>query len=175
MSWTSFRRRGETLRDVIAVADLHRDGILPTDIDTRGAFADEIDLLGALHLRWHTRLAGRIDYELTRQPHDLDGAVIDAWHACADELPGARTILDHYRAHPSSSKMERMLEKAVGKEHLMLAVMAGRAGAGEHQELAKTVGARIELAARTSYVPDRPATRPERPTMLGRLRAAIAA
>lgn len=175
MSWTSFRRRGEVLREVIAAADMRRDGKLPLDVQgVDHAFADELDLLGALHLRWYTRLSGRIERELLSQPDDRDGAVIDAWHKTADELPGVRTVLDRHRYAPKSQRMAKMLETAVGKEHLMLAVISGRASAFEHEASAKTVGARIELAARTSYRPTVAAARRARPTMFGRLRAAIA-
>ena len=34
------------------------------------------------------------------QPMDLEQAVVTAWQATADELPGVRPILDHYRAEP---------------------------------------------------------------------------
>ena len=33
MTWTSFHSRGEILRDVIAVANQRRDGLLPMDVD----------------------------------------------------------------------------------------------------------------------------------------------
>src|SRR6478735_9993425 len=73
MTWTSFHRRGDVLRDVIAVADQRRDGTLPRDVDGVSAtFADDLDLLGALQLKWHTRLAGRIDREQMHQPMDLE-------------------------------------------------------------------------------------------------------
>src|SRR5687768_14437207 len=59
MTWNAFRSRGEILRDVTAVADDRRDGALPWDVaGVPAVFADELDLLGALQLRWHTRLAG---------------------------------------------------------------------------------------------------------------------
>src|SRR5690349_9483754 len=98
MTWTSFHRRGEILRDVIASANRRRDGLLPTDLPgVADAFADEQELLGALLLRWHTRLAGRIERELAAQPMELEEAVVAAWHATADELPGVRLVLDHER------------------------------------------------------------------------------
>ena len=55
MTWTSFHRRGEILRDVIASANRRRDGRLPMDlIGVAETFGDELSLLGALQLRWHT-------------------------------------------------------------------------------------------------------------------------
>ena len=33
MTWTSFHRRGDVLRDVIAAADQRLDGTLPRDVD----------------------------------------------------------------------------------------------------------------------------------------------
>ena len=94
-------------------------------------FRDELTLLGALTLRWHTRLAGRIERELSTQPMDLEGAVIDAWRATADELPGVLAILDHYRAEPLDDAMATAMTTSAGKEHVLLAVMAGRSSGGD--------------------------------------------
>ncbi len=89
MTWKAFHNRGEILRAVTATADARLDGLLPMDVPgVSETFADELDLLGALQLRWHTRLAGRIERELMRQPMDLEQAVVTAWQATADELPG---------------------------------------------------------------------------------------
>ena len=101
MTWTSFHNRGEILRTVIHAADERLDGALPLDLDgVRETFADELDLLGALQLKWHTRLSGRIERELMSQPMDLEAAVVSAWHRTADELPGVRAILDRHRPAP---------------------------------------------------------------------------
>ena len=43
------------------------------------------------------------------QPLDLDAAVVAAWHATADELPGIRMVLDHYRAEPLDDAMAAAL------------------------------------------------------------------
>ena len=62
MTWTAFHRRGEVLRNVVETADQRLDGELPLYVDgVAETFADANDLLGALQLRWHTRLAGRIE------------------------------------------------------------------------------------------------------------------
>ncbi|MGA8245612.1 MAG: hypothetical protein WB797_01790, partial [Nocardioides sp.] len=98
MTWTTFHHRGEVLRTVTLTADERRDGILPMDVDgVRETFGDELTLLGALQLRWHTRLSGHIERALIERPSDLEQAVVDAWHATADELPGTRLVLDHHR------------------------------------------------------------------------------
>ncbi|MFC6342420.1 hypothetical protein ACFP8W_10545, partial [Nocardioides hankookensis] len=84
MTWTSFHRRGEVLRDVIASANRRRDGRLPMELTgVAETFGDELVLLGALQLRWHTRLAGRIERELLAEPMELEDAVVAAWHATA--------------------------------------------------------------------------------------------
>lgn len=175
MGWSSFHRRGEVLRDVLRAADERRDGVLPMDVTgVAETFAGPTDLLGALHLRWHTRLSGRIERELSAQPLDLPGAVVAAWHATADELPGVRAILDRHRADPVDEAMAAMLAKAVGKEHRMLAILSGQAGTDSDEERARAAGERLELAARATYAPTRTAAA-SRTTLLDRLRAALAA
>ncbi len=131
MTWKSFHHRGEILRDVIATADVRRDGVLPMDVDgVAETFGDELDLLGALQLRWHTRLAGRIERELMSQPMDL-------------ERRGRRRLARHRRRaarrprHPrpatapsrSTRRWPTRMAKSAAKEQILLAVMAGRASA----------------------------------------------
>ena len=147
MTWTSFHRRGDVLRDVIAAADERRDGNLPSDVaGVSASFADDLDLLAALQLKWHTRLAGRIEREQMSQPMDLRAAVVSAWQRTADELPGIRAILDHEHAAPRSSAVADALAKARAKEHALLAMMAGLAsGLGD---AAARAGAGIEGRAR---------------------------
>jgi len=129
MTWNAHQTRGEILRDVSAVADARRDGELPLDVEgVRQAFVDELDLLGAVQLRWHTRLAGQIDRTMMSQPLDLEQAVLTAWRATADELPGIRAIVDRHRDHPLDDAMADAMAVATRKEHAWLAVMAGQAG-----------------------------------------------
>lgn len=174
MTWNSYRHRGETLRRVIASADLRRDGRLSMDLEgVSEAFGSELDLLGALQLRWHTRLAGRIERELVEDPMDLERAVIAAWRATADELPGVRAIVDQHREHPLDEGMAVAMTRAEVKERAFLAVMAGRASASDAG--AARVGARLEAAARADWRPQPVRLQPERPTLLHRLRAALAA
>ena len=177
MTWTSFHRRGDVLRDVIAAADQRGDGVLPGDVDGVSAvFADDLELLGALQLKWHTRLAGRIEREQMTQPMDLRASVVRAWHRTADELPGIRAILDEQRAHPADEATAQAMRKSAAKEHVLLAVMAGLASA--HGSRAAAVGAAIEEEAKATRPrhaarDDRDHT--DRPTLLGWLKAALAA
>jgi hypothetical protein len=175
MTWTSFHHRGEILRSVIATADVRRDGTLPMDVDgVSESFGDELTLLGALSLRWHTRLAGRIEHELTNQPMDLEQAVIAAWQATADELPGIRAILDHHRSEPLDAAMADAMAKATAKERILLAVMAGQVSGQDRA--AVRVGELIEGNARATFRPVHriPATR-HAPGLLDRIKAALAA
>jgi hypothetical protein len=172
MTWTSFHRREEVLREVITSANRRRDGHLPTELPgVAETFGDELFLLGALQLRWHTRLAGRIERELLAEPMELEDAVVAAWHATADELPGVRAILDRERTVPSTPASSEAMAKATAKEHVLLAMMAGRVSTPD--AAAARVGAEIEDRARATYaaapVVDEPST------LLGRLKAVIAA
>jgi hypothetical protein len=176
MTWTSFHSRGEILRDVIAAADARRDGRLPVDVPgVAEAFEDDLELLGALQLRWHTRLAGRIERELVNQPMDLESAVVAAWHATADELPGVRAIIDRERAEPRDAATAEAMATSAAKERILLAMMAGRVSAPD--DAAVRVGAAIEADARATYRPAREpgARRAAQPRLLARLRAALAA
>lgn len=172
MNWNSYHTRGEILGSVIDVANQRRDARLPMDVEgVHEKFDDELDLLAALQLKWHTRLAGRIERELSEEPMDLESAVISAWHRTTDEMPGVRDILDRYRGETDDVRIATAMTKAVAKEHILLAVMAGRGGT--HDELAIPVGAMIEERARATYVPE--VLVPERPSLMDRIRAALAA
>jgi len=176
MTWKSFHRRGEVLRAVIATADRRRDGRLPMDVvGVAETFGDELTLLGALQLRWHTRLAGRIERELMSQPLDLEAAVVAAWVETARELPGVRAIIDHYRAHPTDDAMASAMTTSMGKEHVLLAIMSGRASTGD--ELAVPVGEEIANRARTRHAAPRVRRehRAPQPTLGQRLKAVLSA
>lgn len=175
MTWKSFHNRGETLRSVIATANARRDGLLPMDVDgVAETFGGELNLLAALQLKWHTRLAGTIDRELMAQPLDLPRAVEVAWAQACGELAGVRMVLDHYRATPTDDAMATAMAKATGKEHAMLAAMAGRASVDDPAAI--PVGARIEERAREVYA-GLPVVDAEvaRPSFLDRLRSVLAA
>jgi hypothetical protein len=179
MTWKSFPStrepgRGEILRDVIACANRRRDGRLPMDLDgVAETFGDELTLLGALQLRWHTRLAGRIERELTLEPMDLEDAVVAAWHATADELPGVRAIIDRQRSEPANAAIAEAMTKSAAKEQMLLAMTAGRVSAPG--ATAVRVGAEIERRARASYVPTPGVEHLVRESLLVRLKAALAA
>jgi hypothetical protein len=174
MTWKSFHRRGEILRTVITTADRRRDGLLPMDVDgVAETFGDELSLLGALQLRWHTHLAGRIERELMDEPMELERAVVAAWHGAAEELPGIRAIIDHYRHEPLDEAMARVMAKSAAKEHVLLAVMAGRVSA--HDATAARVGESIEHAARSTFRPIRRAVEPTGNGLLDRIKSRLAA
>jgi hypothetical protein len=178
MTWKSFHNRGETLRAVIEIANHRLDARLPMDVDgVAETFGDELSLVGALQLKWHTRLSGHIERQLQEQPMDLERAVQAAWIAAADELPGVRAILDHYRSHPTSDEMAWALSRATVKERVLMATMAGQAGIGDLA--GAPLGARIEEAARATRAA-RPVAQvrtlaPARPSFLDRLRSVLAA
>lgn len=175
MTWTTFHHRGEILRTVTRTADQRRDGILPMDVDgVRETFGDELSLLGALQLRWHTRLSGHLERALLHQPMDLEEAAASAWHATADELPGTRLVLDHYRSEPLDDAMDAALATSASKERVLLAAMAGRAGARTEETVA--AGLVLEERARATYLPARTAPTGHRgPSLLGRIKAHVAA
>ena len=97
MSWTTHHRREAAIRDVIATLDARADGRLPMDLPgVAETFGDPRTLLGALQMRWHTRLAGRIERELDQAPHDPAAAIAAARRLTARELPGVRAVLDRH-------------------------------------------------------------------------------
>lgn len=175
MTWKSFHNRGEILRTVIATANARRDGLLPMDVaGVTETFGDELSLLATLQLKWHTRLAGQIERELMNQPLDLERAVERAWGATADDLPGVRLVLDHYRAEPLDAAMAEAMTKATVKEHMLLATMAGRSSVDD--ATAAPIGARIETQARTAHHGAPTLTVDlRRPSLLERLKAVVAA
>ncbi|WP_148615760.1 hypothetical protein [Nocardioides rubriscoriae] len=179
MTWKTFHSRGEILRTVIATANTRRDGILPTDVEgVSETFADDLELLGTLQLKWHTRLAGQIERQLLEQPLDLPLAVATAWGDTCDELPGVRLVLDHYRAEPVDDAMAQAMGKATVKEHALLAVMAGQGSVGDAAAEAEAapIGALIEERARALHhgIPTL-VVESSRPSLLERLRSVLAA
>ena len=183
-AWPTHHNRGEILRTVISTADERLDGVLPMDlIGVSPAFRDELDLLGALSLKWHTRLAARIERELTHGPTDLESAVIAGWRTTARDLAGNRLILDHNLEQPTTPEMAEAMTRSNAKEHELLAVLAGKAPAhlGLDADAAR-VGALIAERARAgrTVADDARELRRRhradvRPGILSRLMAAIAA
>jgi hypothetical protein len=157
-TWESVHRRGEVLRAVVDEANQRRDGVLPMELPgVAETFGDELSLVAALQLRWHTRLTGRIERALMDQPMELEAAVVTAWRGTADELAGVRMILDSATAHPSSEEMASALETARRKDWTMMAAMAGKAGPADAG--AATVGRSLEEQARALYRPTATAPR----------------
>jgi hypothetical protein len=149
MTWTTFHRRGEVLRTVIDTLDVRRDGVLPLDVPgVRETFGDELTLIGALQLRWHTRLSGHLEHALMQQPLDPDDAVVAAWQVTVEELTGIRLVLDHYRAEPIDESMAAVLATSAAKERVLLAAMAGRGGSTT--ESTAEAGRALEERARTT-------------------------
>ena len=167
--------RGDTLRRVIAVADQRCDGRLPGDVPgVAETFEDQLSLVGALQLRWHTRLSGRIERELMAQPLDLEEAVVTAWRRAAAEMPGVRAILDRQRSQPTDRAIATAMARATIKERTMLAVMAGRVSAEDAAAL--RIGEQIELRARAGLtLPTTRGRRHHRAGLLGRLKAVLPA
>ena len=174
-------RRGEVLRAVVEEANIRLDGALPLELaGVAETFGDELSLIAALQLRWHTRLAGCIERALMDQPMELEAAVVEAWRTTAQELAGVRMILDAHTTHPTSAEMEKALTTANRKDWVLLAAMAGRASASDAH--AVRVGQEIEQQARAAYDPlasARPRHRADRSAkpaaLLNRLRARLAA
>lgn len=154
MTWLAFHRRADVLRAVTDEADRRLDGILPAHVpDVSATFRDDLDLLGALQLRWYTRLSGALERSLASQPRDLDAAVRDAWVRTAEELPGIRAVLDAHVETPSTIEMARVLERAMAKEQVLLATMAGRAcgTTAETDPRAVEAGRLLREEARATY------------------------
>lgn len=181
MTWDTFHRRGEVLRAVLDHAETHRDGALPMHVaGVAETFGDELTLLGALQLRWHTRLAGAIERELAANPHGLETAVTDAWRKSAADMAGLRTVLDTCTETPRSPEMGRVMEKAQRKDWAMMAAMAGKASLADPR--AAEVGRALERQARETFVAlpapvagRRRAEPPARRSLLRRVKAALAA
>lgn len=172
-NWTTFHHRGDVLRTVTRTADARQDGVLPMDVTgVRETFGDELTLLGALQLRWHTRLSGHLERAMLDQPADVEEAAIGAWHATADELPGTRLVLDHHRAEPLDEEMAAALATSTAKERVLMAAMAGLAGARTEDTVA--AGRELEQRARETYRPA-PMPRDHRgPGLISRIRGHVA-
>ncbi|WP_109509589.1 hypothetical protein [Nocardioides speluncae] len=174
MTWDAFHSRGEVLREVIATANARRDGNLPLDVaGVTEKFDDDLALLGAMQLRWHTRLAGHIERHLMSQPMDLEAAVIAAWHTTYDELPGVRIIVDSYTSNPTDERMATAMRTAQSKERMLLGVMSGKSGLDE--DVAARVGETIETKAREGLQSVQVEERTTQVSILDRIRAALAA
>lgn len=168
MTWDAHQRRDTILREVMAVAENRRDGHLPWDsTGAAQAFDTPAELLGALQMRWHTRLSGAIERELTEQPWDLGQAVVHAWRGLAADMPGVRAVLDAHADEPAMQRARR-------KEWVLLATASGLTGMDDPQ--AAGIGRGVEQRARSISV-HKPADgrTPAPQGWLSRLRHALAA
>jgi hypothetical protein len=186
MSWSSFHNRGEILRAVAGTANERRDGILPVGVPgVAENFEDELDLIGALLLKWHARLSGNLERALAREPLDLEHAVADAWRTTAEQMPGVRMVIDRCAEHPTTPEMEQAMKRAREHEWTRLATLAGLAST--KNAAAVKAGRRVEDLAReglaaSAEVPavaqEAPAAAPEAatgPSFVDRIRAVLAA
>ena len=179
MSWKTFHNRGETLRRVEHIANDRRDGALPMGVPgVAENFTDELDLVGALLLRWHARLSGNIERAMATEPMDLEAAVAAAWRTTAEEMPGVRMVIDRCTEAPSTPEMERAMNRAHDRETAYLATAAGLSSG--YDSAAIGAGRRVEQLARTGLaVPQvqEPLVEPDAPTesFADRIRAVLAA
>lgn len=175
MTWNDFHRRADVLQAVIEAADGRRDGILPGDLPgVAETFADELDLVGALSLKWHARLSGNIERELMDEPMDPAEAIARAWALTAAEAPGIRAVLDRCTENPTDPRMAEALTRSRTKELLRLAGAAGMASdesaaSARAGELIERRG-RIAAAEAAPVVVETPA-----PCLADRIRAVLAA
>ena len=150
MTWDAYHRRGEVLRAVVREADARRDGVLPRDVPgVAETFADDLALVAALQLRWHTRLAGSIERELVSRPADPRAAVVDAWRHAAADLAGVRLVLDACTSAPMTEPMREALQIARAKDRALMAAMAGLANGQDRW--AVPAGRRLEEEARAVH------------------------
>jgi hypothetical protein len=151
MTWDAVHRRGEVLRHVVDEANARCDGVLPVELPgVRAVFGDDLDLIAALQLRWHTHLNGHVERALDLRPTEPEAAVLAAWRNAAEEMPGVLRILDEHLADPESADMHDALVAARRKDWLLLAAMAGLASASD--PAAARVGQALEEQARVGYV-----------------------
>jgi hypothetical protein len=158
MSWTAFHSRGETLHAVVDTANARRDGVLPMQVPgVAQNFTDEIDLVGALLLKWHARLSGNVERALMREPMDLQAAVASAWRTTAEQLPGVRMVIDRCMQDPDTAEMAAAMQRAQEREWTRLAIAAGLASGNTPAAIA--AGRRVEDQARAALAaPETPAT-----------------
>lgn len=178
MDWNSYHNRAAVLRDLVTQVEA-RGGAFPL-MDApgvRACFRDELDVVGALQLRWHSRLVAQIEAELHGEPRSLESAVVTAWRTVAQELPGVRAVIDRYVAEPVDATMAKALATARSKEHALLALMSGLASDEGIDAASQAAGAALERKARAT-LDARPlpvASAPRGDSLLTRLRQAVVA
>ncbi len=173
MRESHYRQRYRVLQASIEEMDRRCDGAIPSRVPGLWeAFEDDVDLVGALQMRWYTRLSGRIEVQQLRLP-DHDQAVVSAWRLTQAELPGVRMVIDRLIESPTSPRMGLMLAKARRNEHIMVALMAGLTWF--HDDRAAALGFDLERAARRDPVAQRRDSESRRRSLAARLREMLAA
>ena len=176
MTWNAFHHRGEILQTVIDAADARLDGELPLDLPgVAETFHSELDLIGALSIKWHARLSGNIERELMHQPLDIEAAIVSAWRKTSAEAPGIRMIIDRYTESPSDPEMAAALTRAQEKEWLKLASASGLSN--DESVAAARAGERVSNKARAGVLAPAAQTvdNVDSPSLVDRIRAVLAA
>lgn len=169
MTWDAYNRRREALREVLAVADSHREDVNPTKLMTESAAANSAydsvsELMLDVQMIWFQRLSGQLDRAFTEGADDLEEHTINAWSDAAAQMPGARALIDASEDMPE-------LQKALTNEYVFLARSAEVPA--NHPDLVGH-GQRMRAAAKAQVapvpeVPDKPAG------IFARIREALAA
>lgn len=174
MTTTPAYTRANVLQAVINEAQVRQDGHLPSDLPgVTTTFVDTADLVGALLLRWHTRLATALERAMGEYPLDLEAAVVRAWRRARDESAGVRLVLDRLAANPPNEAVARALRTTAHNDWAYMAVAAGLASTLD--AAATPVGRSLETKARCGDHPE-PATEfVAQPSLLARLRDVLTA
>lgn len=109
-------------------------------------FGSETAVLTALQIVWRARLISSIADQRRDPSLDPVEQVIAAWRRTAEENPGLRRLLDHYRGYPASPETAVALGVATAIEHAYLARSSRIAPAGDPRLAA--LGAQLEQQAR---------------------------
>lgn len=170
MTWDAYHRRKSALREVLAVADRHRDDVdAATLLDlvpqAREAFETPDDLLRELQMAWFQQLSGALDRAGAEGPVvEPEVATLDAWESAALTAPSVRRVLD--RAGDDAPALAVGLDN----ERRLLAASAGRRGASALED-----GERLRAAARDRTELPAPGDDDEARGLIARLRQALAA
>lgn len=166
--------RAGVLHDVIMEILSRKDGRIPVDIaGIDECFSGVEDLVGALMLRWHTRLIASLERGLLTEPEDRKEAVIEAWRHATWIYWGVRMVLDQLAEDPPNDVVARALQVTARNDWAAMAMAAGLASGFDEQ--ATRVGHRLELEARRRNEAEHSTGREPRPrTLIGKLRKALA-
>lgn len=143
MTWADHHRRSGALNKL--VERLERDGAAAGGRLPAGpwdeVFADEADVLDAVHALWSRRLAARVELALEVGEDLPDESVATAWHELAAELPAVRRVLDARAPELVAHEQH---------EHRLLAIAAGLALPDTPLDRAAAAGAQLVARLRRS-------------------------